>query len=181
MSRPVPPRASSVLGTSQRQPVNPSGTPGAGSVPRRSAGGLPGPLIPLPSSFSADPPQASREPPRPSAKTPHQHHHHFSPFQRTSVHQRPRVSHHHWVKAHRTAQRTPPRASFPSLVSLSRNRLQTLQREAEAANQHPCLFEHQKQRKNMSSCQRNRKRNHSPRALNPLPRNQHSVNKMIRR
>lgn len=40
MSRPVPPRASSVLGTSQRQPANPSGS--SGSAPRRSAGGLPG-------------------------------------------------------------------------------------------------------------------------------------------
>ena len=42
MSRPGPPRASSVLGTSQRQPANPSGS--AGSAPRRSAGGLPGTL-----------------------------------------------------------------------------------------------------------------------------------------
>ncbi|KAJ9105327.1 hypothetical protein QFC21_001695 [Naganishia friedmannii] len=40
MSRPIPPRAPSVLGSSPRQPVNPSGT--SGSAPRRSAGGLPG-------------------------------------------------------------------------------------------------------------------------------------------
>ncbi|KAJ9120851.1 hypothetical protein QFC22_002785 [Naganishia vaughanmartiniae] len=40
MSRPTPPRTPTVLGSSPRQPVNPSGT--SGSAPRRSAGGLPG-------------------------------------------------------------------------------------------------------------------------------------------